>query len=139
MRNSKFIVVKLRELIKTIIFAVLGVIILIGLITFFLRMGNDAQTSMYRDGTYEATLDLGRECAAIEVEIQDGRIAGLDMTQSNESVAVMYPMAQTALKEIGEQVVQTQSTADMDISKQHTYTAKVLLAAIEDCLEQAKR
>lgn len=139
MHNSKFIVVKLRELIKTIIFAVLGVIILIGLITFFLRMGNDTKTGMYRDGTYEAVLDLGGECASIEVKIKDGRIAGMEMMESDESVAVMYPMAESALAEIGAQVVQTQSTADMEISKQHTYTAKVLLSAIENCLEQAKR
>ncbi len=139
MRNSKFIVVKLRELIKTIVFAVLGVIILIGLITFFLRMGNDTQAGMYRDGTYEAVLDLGKTGATLEVEIQDGRIATMEMTEADESVAVFYPMAKTALAEIRAQVVQRQSTADMDISAQHTYTAKALLAAVENCLEQAKR
>ena len=52
MGSTKFVVVKARELIKTAVFAVLGVIIIVGLITFFLHMGDEENTGMYRDGTY---------------------------------------------------------------------------------------
>ena len=44
MQHTKFVVVKMRELLKTAVFAVLGVIILVGLITFFLRMGAGEET-----------------------------------------------------------------------------------------------
>lgn len=60
MRHTRFVVVKMRELLRTALFAVLGVIILVGLITFFLRMGDGKSAGLYRDGTYEAELPLGQ-------------------------------------------------------------------------------
>ena len=50
MGRTRFMVVKAKELIKTAVFAVLGVIILVGLIAFFLNMGK--HDGAYRDGTY---------------------------------------------------------------------------------------
>ena len=36
MNGTKFVVIKFRELVKTVVFAILGVIIIVGLIYFFL-------------------------------------------------------------------------------------------------------
>ena len=47
MGRTRFMVVKAKELIKTAVFAVLGVIILVGLIAFFLNMGK--HDGAYRD------------------------------------------------------------------------------------------
>ena len=52
--GTRFVVVKMKELVKTAIFAVLGVVILVGLIYFFLHLGDDGGESAYRDGTYYA-------------------------------------------------------------------------------------
>ena len=92
MRHTRFVVVKMRELLKTALFAVLGVIILVGLITFFLRMGDGKSAGLYRDGTYEAELPLGQGTASVSVEIRDGRIADVTVTDDAETVSVMYPM-----------------------------------------------
>ena len=40
MSGTKFVVVKMKELVKTAVFAVLGVVILAGLIYFFLHLGD---------------------------------------------------------------------------------------------------
>ena len=138
MQHTKFVVVKMWELLKTAVFAVLGVIILVGLITFFLRMGAGEETGQYRDGTYEAAVQLGTEQAVVSVEINDGKIAQVTMQEMAESVAVMYPMVESTMDEIAAQVIQNQSAQQVDVSSQQTYSAQVLLDAVAQCLAQAE-
>ena len=138
MQHTKFVVVKMRELLKTAVFAVLGVIILVGLITFFLRMGAGEETGQYRDGTYEAVVQLGTEQAVVSVEINDGKIAQVTMQEMAESVVVMYPMVESTMDEIAAQVIQNQSAQQVDVSSQQTYSAQVLLDAVAQCLAQAE-
>lgn len=138
MQHTKFVVVKMRELLKTAVFAVLGVIILVGLITFFLRMGAGEETGQYRDGTYEAAVQLGTEQAVVSVEINDGKIAQVTMQEMAESVAVMYPMVESTMDEIAAQVIQNQSAQQVDVSSQQTYSAQVLLDAVAQCLAQVE-
>ena len=138
MQHTKFVVVKMRELLKTAVFAVLGVIILVGLITFFLRMGAGEETGQYRDGTYEAAVQLGTEQAVVSVEINDGKIAQVTMQEMAECVAVMYPMVESTMDEIAAQVIQNQSAQQVDVSSQQTYSAQVLLDAVAQCLAQAE-
>ena len=68
MGRTRFMVVKAKELIKTAVFAVLGVIILVGLIAFFLNMGK--HDGAYRDGTYYEEIQLGEETAEVAVTAQ---------------------------------------------------------------------
>lgn len=138
MQHTKFVVVKMRELLKTAVFAVLGVIILVGLITFFLRMDAGDETGQYQDGTYEAAVQLGTEQAVVSVEINDGKIAQVTMQEMAESVAVMYPMVESTMDEIAAQVIQNQSAQQVDVSSQQTYSAQVLLDAVAQCLAQAE-
>ena len=120
MRNTKFVVVKLRELLKTAVFAILGVIILLGLIHFFLHMGSEESAGGYRDGTYEAELSLGAQQASVQVEIADGKITDVAMIDEREAIAVLYPAVETAMEEVRAQVLQQQSAAGVTDSSQHT-------------------
>ena len=128
-------VVKARELIKTAIFAVLGVIILVGLIAFFLNMGK--QDRAYRDGTYYGALQLGGETAEVAVTIADGRITEVSMAEE-ETVAVFYPLLKAAAQEVGQAVVETQS-AEVSLESENPHSAQAILDAVADCLEQAER
>ncbi len=130
MRHTRFVVVKMRELLKTALFAVLGVIILVGLITFFLRMGDGKSAGLYRDGTYEAELPLGQGTASVSVEIRDGRIADVTVTDDAETVSVMYPMVEDAAEEVAQQVVQNQSVENITVADTHTYSAQAVLDAV---------
>ena len=130
MRHTRFVVVKMRELLKTALFAVLGVIIVVGLITFFLRMGDGESAGLYRDGTYEAELPLGQGTASVSVEIKDGRIADVTVTDDAETVSVMYPMVEDAAEEVAQQVVQNQSVENITVADTHTYSAQAVLDAV---------
>lgn len=135
MGGTKFMVVKARELIKTAVFAVLGVIILVGLIVFFLNMGK--QDGAYRDGTYYAEMRLGGETAEVAVTIAEGRITEVSMAEA-ETVAVFYPLLEAAAQEVGQAVVETQS-AEVSLESENPHSAQAVLEAVAACLEQAER
>ena len=138
MGSTKFVVVKAKELIKTAVFAVLGVIIIVGLITFFLHMGDDENTGMYRDGTYYGEMETGGEITEIAVEIRNGEIADVSVEETTEAVAVFYPQLETAVEEVGREVVATQSLT-AEVSSENAYSAQLVLDAVAECLEKAKR
>ena len=138
MGSTKFVVVKAKELIKTAVFAVLGVIILVGLITFFLHMGDEENTGMYRDGTYYGEMELGGEITEIAVEIKNGEIADVSMEEPAEAVAVFYPLLETAADEVGQAVVATQSLT-VEVEPENAHSAQLILDTIAECLQQAEK
>lgn len=138
MGGTKFVVVKAKELVKTAIFAILGVIIIVGLITFFLRMGAEDTTGMYRDGTYYGEMRTGGEATEIAVEIKNGEIADISMAAPSEAVAVFYPLLEKTTEEVGQAVVASQSLT-IEVEPETAYSAQLVLNAVADCLEQAER
>lgn len=138
MGGTKFVVVKAKELIKTAIFAVLGVIIIVGLITFFLNMGKDEGTGQYRDGTYYGEMNVGDETAEITVKIEDGEIADISMEEPTETVSVFYPLLETAAEEVGQAVVASQSLT-VEVDPENTHTSQLILDAVAECLAEAEK
>jgi len=138
MGSTKFVVVKARELVKTAAFAILGVIIIVGLITFFLHMGDDENTGMYRDGTYYGEVKTGGEITEIAVKVKDGQIADISMNEPAEAVAVFYPLLETAVEEVGREVVATQSLT-VEVSPENAYSAQLILEAVAECLQKAEK
>ena len=138
MGGTKCVVVKAKELIKTAIFAVLGVIIIVGLITFFLNMGKDEGTGQYRDGTYYGEMNVGDETAEIAVKIEDGEIADISMEEPTETVSVFYPLLETAAEEVGQAVVASQSLT-VEVDPENTHTSQLVLDAVAECLAEAEK
>ncbi|MGN0134435.1 MAG: hypothetical protein ACI4AO_06875 [Anaerotignum sp.] len=138
MGSTKFVVVKAKELVKTVVFAVLGVIIIVGLITFFLNMGKDEDTGLYRDGTYYGEMNVGQETAEIAVTVEDGEIADISMEDPGEAVAAFYPLLETAAEEVGREVVATQSLT-IEVDPENAHSAQLVLNAIAEGLEKAKK
>ena len=138
MGGTKFVVVKAKEVIKTAVFAVLGVIIIVGLITFFLHMGDDENTGLYRDGTYYGEMEAGGETAEVTVVIENGEIADISMEEMTEAVAVFYPLLETAVGEVEREVVANQSLT-IEVDPENAYSAQLVLDAVAECLEKAER
>ena len=138
MGSTKFVVVKAKELAKTAVFAILGVIIIVGLITFFLHMGDDDNTGMYRDGTYYGEMETGGETTVIAVEIENGEIAAVSAEETSEALAVFYPLLTSVVEEVGDKVVASQSLT-VEVSPENAYSAQIVLDAVAECLEKAKR
>ena len=136
--GTKFVVVKAKELVRTAVFAVLGVIIIVGLITFFLRMRDEENTGMYRDGTYYGEMQTGAQVTELAVEIRNGEIADISIAEPAEEVAVFYPLLKTAAEEVGQAVVDNQALT-VQVAEEKAHSAQLVLDAIAQCLEKAEK
>ena len=138
MRGTKFMVVRLKELLKTAVFVVLGVIILLGLAKFFLGLGEESKTGEYKDGTYYGSITAGEEGALVAVTVTDGKISAGTMQEQSENLAALYPMVAEILPEVGAEVVRTQSLS-VAVKEGSAYSAKLVLDAVAQGLEEAKK
>ena len=151
--KTKIVVLHMKELIYTGIFAVLGVLFVILLVLMFLP-GKDkkdpppaesepeseaAETaSLYIPGIYTTELVLGSESIDVEVIVDKNSITSIRMVNPNEAVTTMYPLLQPTFDSICEQVIEQQSLESVSYAADSKYTSLVLLEAIQNSLEKAK-
>lgn len=151
MSKPKIMVFRMRELIYTIIFAVLAIILLI-LVFFMFRpkeatkemeksasAPGKAQESTYRAGVYRTSLTLSDHAVDVEVTVDDNQINGIRLVNLGESVAAMFPLVEPAFDELAKQICESQSTDGITCSQENKYTSQILFQAIQNSLAKARR
>lgn len=139
--KTKIVVFHLKELIYTLIFAGLGILLVILLLFMFLPKENErdeAPTMNYVAGVYTSSVLVGDKSVDVQVIVDENRIQSIDLVNLDETVTTMYPLVQPALESIGEQIVASQSTEGITYSTENQYTSVVLLHAIENALAKAE-
>lgn len=139
--KTKIVVLHMKELIYTLIFAGLGILLIILLLFMFLPRGTDGETAPtmnYVAGVYTSSVLFGDHTVDVQVIVDENRIQSISMVNLDETVATMYPLMQPALESIGEQVIEKQSTEGITYSADNQYTSAVLLNAIENALSKAE-
>lgn len=134
--GTKIVVLQLKELIKTAVFAIIGIAVIIMLIFFFIPK-EDKKEALYNPGTYSAEIILHNNPVSVEVTVTEDEITDIQMFNMNETQEVFYPLFDTALNEIQQDVIDNQSTY-VSTSTDTSVTSQILLSAIENALEQAK-
>lgn len=139
--KTKIVVLHMKELIYTLIFAGLGILLVILLLFMFLPRGAEGETvptMNYVAGVYTSSIPCGSNTVDVQVIVDESEIQSISMINLNETVETMYPLMQPALESIGEQVIEKQSTEGITYSTENQYTTVVLLNAIENALSKAR-
>ena len=136
MSKTKFMVIKLKELVKTVIFAVIGAAIIIALIIMLVPQGSDAQ---YKSGTYTTNISMGDETAAVSLTFSEDKITDVTFIPTSSTLTVFYPLAQSTADEICAQILSEQSTDNIELASDYTVTGELILGAADACIERAKR
>lgn len=139
--KTKIVVLHMKELIYTLIFAGLGILLIILLLFMFLPRDKEketAETANYVAGVYTSSVLFGDHTVDVQVIVDESRIQSISMTNLNETVTTMYPLMEPALENIGQQVIDRQSTEGITYNKENQYTSVVLLNAIENALSKAR-
>lgn len=105
------------------------VLVLVLLATTLVGCGGGAK---YEDGTYEGEA-TGMETIKVSVEVKDGEIASVEVTEQNESPGYSEP----ALEKIPGAIVEKNST-DVDAVSGATVTSEGIKDAVNNALEGAK-
>lgn len=146
--KTKIVVLHMKELIYTGIFAVLGILLVILLIIMFLPdKGKDTApnpdpdisetASTYIPGVYTTELVLGSQSIDVEVIVDNDAITSIRMVNLNDAVTTMYPLLQPTFDSICEQVYAQQSLEHITYAAENKYTSLVLLEAIQNSLNKA--
>lgn len=140
MGGTKFMVFHLREIIRTVIFALIGVALIIVLVYLFIPKNKPVEeqnASVYLPGTYISQITLNKEPVNVEVKVSDKEILSIELKNMAETQEVFYPLVKPAMERLAAEIVDNQSL-NVHISSEDSVTSSVLLSAIKDALDQAK-
>lgn len=143
--KTKIVVLRMKEIIYTAIFLILG-ILLISLFLFMFRPGKEdapassqSTDSIYIPGVYTSSIRLGNEQVNVQVSVDADHINAIDLVPLSEAVTTMYPLMQPALDDLAEQICASQSTENLSYASDSRYTSMALLNAINNALQKAKK
>lgn len=137
--KTKIIVLHMKEIIYTAIFAVLAIVLILLLIFMFLpdkkETGDSAQK--YVPGIYTSDITLNNTALEVEVTVDESRINSIRFSNLDESITTMYPLIQPAIEDIAEQIYDTQSLEEITYSSDNPYTSQIIVNAIREALKKA--
>lgn len=140
MSKTKIVVIHLKEIIYTAIFAGLGILLIILLIVMFINKKEDTNTTtgnLYTPGVWNSTLELNGNTLNLEVVLDKDHINSVRIVNIDEAITTMFPLVEPSLENINKQLsdgVDIDSVTTLEDSK---YTDALLIGAIKDTLEKA--
>lgn len=138
--QTKIVVLHMKEIIYTIVFAILGILLIL-LLTFMFFPKDEKPASsqnQYLPGIYTSDFTLGSASLEVEVCVDEDHINSIRFSNLNESVTTTYPLIQPAMENIADQIYETQSLENLTFSKEQLYTSQIIVNAIETALSKAE-
>lgn len=139
--KTKIVVLHMKELIYTAIFAGLGILLVILFFFMFLpgkEKERTAETIKYAAGVYTSSILFQDSTLEVQVIVDENRIQSVSLVNLSETVETMYPLVKPALEEMAEQIIKNQSVERISYNPDNQYTSIMLLNAVEKALEKAK-
>ena len=135
--KTKIVVLHMKEIIYTVIFAVLTVLLILFLI-FMFGSGHKkdaSKSASYVPGVYTSGITLNN--MEVEVTVDKNKINSIRFVNLSEAVTTMFPLIQPTIEEIAEQICEKQSLENISCSEDNPYTSRIILDAIETALKKA--
>jgi uncharacterized protein with FMN-binding domain len=137
MGSARIYVVQIREIIKMLLFALVGLAIILMLIYFFAPKEKDAEiTELYVPGTYSAAIMVKEGPITVDVIVTNNEIVSVSLRNLTEAHETFYPLLRPAMAQISEDIINAQGT-DVEIPDQFSVTGATLLTAVKQALTQA--
>ncbi len=139
--KTKIVVLHMKELIYTAIFAGLGILLVILFFFMFLpgkEKERTAETMKYAAGVYTSSILFQDSTLEVQVIVDENRIQSVSLVNLSETVETMYPLVKPALEEMAEQIIKNQSVERISYNPDNQYTSIMLLNAVEKALEKAQ-
>ena len=141
MSQKKIIVIKLKQMIYGAIFAALGIILIILLISLFTSGKDDSKgspsTAKYTAGVYTSVIQLNDTTLNLEIVVDKDHINSVRIVNLDETVTTMYPLVDPAIKDIADQLCNDVDIDSITISEDRKFTQTLLIDAVKQTLEKA--
>ena len=136
--RTKIVVLYMKEVIYTVVFAVLAVVLIVLLFLMFRKNEEVSSSALYQPGVYTSSIQMNDVVLDVEVVVDEQRINAIAFRNLSDEVATMYPLMQPCLDVISQQVYDSQSLENIELSQEGEYTSEVLLKAVKNAVEKAK-
>ena len=140
--KTKIVVLHTKEVIYTGIFVVLAVVLAVLLFLMFGKNKNADPASadaIYHAGVYTGPITLNDNTFDVEVKVDENHINSISLVNLSETTTAMYPLVEPALDALSDQIYTSQSTENITYSEENKYTSMLLLEAIDNALEKARK
>lgn len=137
--KTKIVVLHMKEIIYTVLFAVLAIaLILLLVFMFHPKTGETGGKAVkYTPGVYASDLQVGGTALSVEVTVTDSEITSIRFANLDETVSAMYPLIQPSMEEIAAQVIDKQSADDIEYSDDNPYTYRMIVNSVNEALKKA--
>ena len=128
--KTKVVVLHMKEIIYTVIFAVLAIVLIL-LLIFMFRPGHHSGSNdkkIYTPGIYTSDITLNNTALEVEVTVDETHINSIRFTNLNDSITTMYPFIEPAIEDI----------ENIQYSSDTPYTSQLIVQAIENALKKAE-
>lgn len=140
--KTKIVVLHTKEVIYTGIFVVLAVVLAVLLFLMFGKNKNADPASanaIYHAGVYTSPITLNDNTFDVEVKVDENHINSISLVNLSETTTAMYPLVEPALDALSSQIYTSQSTENITYSEENKYTSMLLLEAIDNALDKARK
>ena len=141
MKKSRLFVISIKEIIYTLVFLVLGILLIILLFYMFLPKEDSTEqtstTASYIPGIYTSCLSLAEDALTLELTVDANSINSINIIDSSEAVAAVYPLIPACLESIESELISGKSIDELTVNEDSKYTHIMLTDAISDLLNKA--
>lgn len=140
--KTKIIVLHMKEVVYTIAFLILA--ILLGILFYFMfgpgkaKAVSNGADGLYIPGVYRSSITLNQNTFDVEVAVDQDSIQSISLVNLSESTTAMFPLVKPSLESLASQITNTQTLTDLKYSSDQKYTSQLLLNAIEKALKKAE-
>lgn len=153
MSKTKIVVVKLKELLLTIVLVVLGIFLILfgiawastkkeaspkGIPSTSPKETTTQTSSLYTPGVYTSSISIGDTLVHLELVCDDNHINSIRLVNLDEAVSTMYPLLHPALEDLELQLSKDIPLEELTITEGSQYTQNLLIEAIENTLAKAQ-
>lgn len=140
--KTKIVVLHMKELIYTVIFAALAILFVLLLIVMFKdkepnQSVETMASNLYVPGVYTTSLTLNNQVLDVEVTVDENHINSVALNNINEAITTMYPLMEPAFDSIAAQIKEGIALSDVTYNQESYYTSQVLIQAIQTSLDKA--
>ena len=98
--KTKIVVLHMKEIIYTAVFAALAIILILLLVFMFLPKNKESKTNeeKYMPGVYTSTVTLNNTALEVEVTVDETHINSIRFSNLDESVTTMFPLIQPTIE-----------------------------------------
>ena len=138
--KTHIFILNMREIIYTIIFSKLAIILIILLIYMF--GSKDSSETMsdavsFVPGIYTSSVMLDNSRVNIQVTVEESGITSVSLADPDETIISRYPLLKTCTKDISEQLAGGTALNDIEYTTSNQYTVALLVEAINNVLQKA--